>query len=175
MVVDHGVDATDGPRGGIDLVDEIEGGHLVWHGDGKAAIAESARASDGGGKVSGRDIVGDVDERQFEFLEGRIVDSWPHRMVSRESEQGADFETSVDSGHGFRVGPQGHRARFTISVVDDDVVLHGVVVVAGVFARVTQNRGDAAAPWAARLPPRLPCPSPEPRWCGRRWPCPRSG
>src|ERR1039457_2895058 len=36
-----------------------------------------------------------------------------------------------------------HPALSTISIVDDDVVLHGVVVVAGVLARVAQNRGDA--------------------------------
>src|SRR5450631_2238507 len=35
-----------------------------------------------------------------------------------------------------------HPALSTISVVDDDVVLHGVVIVAGVFARVAQDRCD---------------------------------
>ena len=76
------------------------------HGDGKPTVAEGARARDGSGKIGGRNVVGDVDERQPQFLEGRVVDGRPHRMVGWKAEQGANFETGVDSGHGLGVRGQ---------------------------------------------------------------------
>jgi hypothetical protein len=99
VVTDHGVDAADGLGHVIDLVDQGKGGHLVRHGDGKAAVVHRAGAGKSLGQPRRFHIVSDIDQGQIQGFKRGVVQSGPHRMVGGKPEQSANPEAGVDATH----------------------------------------------------------------------------
>src|SRR3990172_4778079 len=106
VLVHDGVDAADGARGGVDLVDAGERGHLVRDGDRESAVTERARCLDGLRDVARLDVVRHVDEGQAKRLEGGVVKGRGERVTYGVTEERADPEAGIDPGHSYSRRPK---------------------------------------------------------------------